>query len=157
MVNVVLAWHIIVNMENCQTASEAWHRSCIRLSDILSVRMNIEQVREYCLTLPGATEDMPYGKDWLVFRIEGKIFLHIWLEAPLPTAAVKLTPERCEELRDAYNAISPAYHLNKTHWNDISIEEDLPEDMIKGLIDESYQLVLSGLPKKVQAKYSEAV
>ena len=50
--------------------------------------MNIEEVREYCLSLPGTEEAMPYGEDWVVFRVGGKIFLHIWLEAPIPTIAV---------------------------------------------------------------------
>jgi predicted DNA-binding protein (MmcQ/YjbR family) len=47
---------------------------------------------------------MPYGEDWVVFRIGGKIYLHIWLKAPIPTIAVKLLPERGEELREEYNA-----------------------------------------------------
>lgn len=84
--------------------------------------MNIEEVRKYCLSLPDTEEAMPYGEDWVVFRVGGKIFLHIWLEAPIPTIAVKLLPERGEELREEYNAFSPAYHLNKKHWNDIFIE-----------------------------------
>lgn len=71
------------------------------------------------MSLPYVEEDMPYGNDWVVFRIGGKIFLHIWLEAPIPTIAVKLLPERGEELREEYNAFSPAYYLNKKHWNDI--------------------------------------
>ena len=66
--------------------------------------MNIEEVRAYCLTLPGVTEDMPYGPDWVVFRIEGKIFLHISLERRL--IAIKLRPERGEELRDKFDAVT---------------------------------------------------
>ena len=58
--------------------------------------MNIEEVRKYCLSLPDTEEAMPYGEDWVVFRVGGKIFLHIWLEAPIPTIAVKLLPERGE-------------------------------------------------------------
>ena len=112
--------------------------------------MNIEQVREFCLSLPGSTEDMPYGPDWLVFRIQGKIFLHIWFEAPLPTIAVKLKPEVGEALRDSYNAITPAYHLNKTHWNDIWIESGFSDDQIQSWIMESYKLVKSSLPQNKQ-------
>lgn len=111
--------------------------------------MNIEEVREYCMSLPYVEEDMPYGNDWVVFRIGGKIFLHIWLEAPIPTIAVKLLPERGEELREEYNAFSPAYHLNKKHWNDIFIEDTFPVDMIEEWIKESYELVKSKLPKNV--------
>lgn len=88
--------------------------------------MNIEEVRKYCLSLPDTEEAMPYGEDWVVFRVGGKIFLHIWLEAPIPTIAVKLLSERGEELREEYNAFSPAYHLNKKHWNDIFIEGSFP-------------------------------
>ena len=94
--------------------------------------MNIEDVREYALTLAGANEDMPYGPDWLIFRIEGKIFLHIWLESPEPTCAVKLEPEFGQSLREHYEGVRPAYHLNKT---------------------QSYELVLSKLPKKLREKY----
>ena len=115
--------------------------------------MNIEQVREYALTLPGTTEDMPYGPDWLIFRIEGKIFLHIWLEAPEKTYAVKLKPEVGAELREQYDAIRPAYHLNKIHWNDILIENYFSNEQIEGWIKESYSLVLSNLPRRLKENY----
>ena len=112
--------------------------------------MNIEEVREYCLSLSGTEEAMPYGEDWVVFRVGGKIFLHIWLEAPIPTIAVKLLPERGEDLREEYNAFSPAYHLNKKHWNDIFIEGSFPNRMIEDWIKESYELVKSKLPKSIE-------
>jgi len=114
--------------------------------------MNIEDAREYCLSLPGVTEDMPYGPDWVVFRIEGKIIMHIWLEAPVSTIAIKLPPALGEELRDRYNGVTAAYHLNKVHWNDIFIE-DFPDDMVKEWINTSYKLVISHLPLKLRTKY----
>ena len=113
--------------------------------------MSIEEVRRYCLTLPGVTEDMPYGPDWVVFRIERKIFLHISLERRL--IAIKLLPERGEQLRDKYAAITPAWHLNKKHWNDVVIESTFPDATIHGWISESYELVKSKLPKKLREKY----
>lgn len=115
--------------------------------------MNIENVRIYALSLPGATEDMPYGPDWVVFRIEGKIFLHIWLVSPEPTCAVKLAPEKGIELRERFEGIKPAYHLNKTHWNDLYLDNLLDEDVRKW-IHESYDIVLSHLPKRLKEKYS---
>lgn len=115
--------------------------------------MNIENVRIYALSLPGATEDMPYGPDWVVFRIEGKIFLHIWLVSPEPTCAVKLAPEKGIELRERFEGIKPAYHLNKTHWNDLYLDNLLDEDVCKW-IHESYDIVLSHLPKRLKEKYS---
>lgn len=109
--------------------------------------MNIEEVREYALSLPQATEDMPYGPDWLIFRIGGKIFLHIWLESPEPTCAVKLPPQEGEELRDSMGgAVRPAYHLNKTHWNDLMLEQT-DDDVVRRLIRKSYDLVRSHLPR----------
>jgi len=114
--------------------------------------MNIEEVREYALSLQGATEDMPYGPDWLIFRIEGKIFLHIWLESPTPTCAVKLEPEYGQELRDQCSGVQPAYHLNKTHWNDIYLNL-IDDEQVKAFITQSYLLVRSKLPKRLRAKY----
>ena len=83
--------------------------------------MNIEEVRIFALTLPGTTEDMPYGPDWIIFRIEGKIYLHLRLDLPDPTCAVKLRPEEGTELREQYDGITSAYHLNKIHWNDLRL------------------------------------
>ncbi len=113
--------------------------------------MNIEEVRAYCLALPGVTEDMPYGPDWVVFRIEGKIFLHISLERRL--IAIKLRPERGEALREKYDAVTPAWHMNKKHWNDIVIENTFPDNIIEGWIKESYDLVKSKFPKRLKEKY----
>jgi len=95
---------------------------------------------------------MPYGPNWLIFRIEGKIFLHIWLEAPEPTCAVKLEPDLGEELREHYGGVQPAYHLNKAHWNDIYIEL-IDEPLVKQWIEHSYLLVRSKLPKRLREKY----
>ena len=111
--------------------------------------MNIEQVRAYALSLPGTTEDMPYGPDWLIFRIGGKIFLHIWLESPEPTCAVKLAPDRGAELREHHDGIRPAYHLNKTHWNDLYLET-LDDKLTEQLIRSSYQTVADKLPKRLR-------
>lgn len=119
-----------------------------------TVKMNIEEVREYAMALPGVEEDMPYGPDWLIFRIEGKIFLHIRLEAPESVCAVKLDPDEGEELREHYDGIRPAYHLNKTHWNDLYLEM-LDDRLVKTLIEKSYMIVRSRLPKRLRGKYEQ--
>ena len=113
--------------------------------------MNIQEVRTYCLTLPGVTEDMPYGPDCVVFRVEGKIFLHMFLSRGI--VAVKLLPVCGEELREKYAAVTPAWHLNKKHWNDIVIENTFPDETIQEWIKESYELVKSKLPKRLKEKY----
>jgi predicted DNA-binding protein (MmcQ/YjbR family) len=114
--------------------------------------MNIEEVRDYALSLPGVTEDSPYGPDMIVFRIEQKIFLHMPLEYADPRVSVKLPPEEGQSLREHTDGIRPAYHLNKTHWNDIYLDI-IDGDEVKKLIHESYMLVLSKLPKKLRMKY----
>lgn len=111
--------------------------------------MNIEQVREFALSLPAATEDMPYGPDWLIFRIAQKIFLHLRLDAPSPTCAVKLPPEEGIYLREHYDAIQPAYHLNKTHWSDLYLDS-LDQKLVESLIVKSYRAVRAKLPKAVR-------
>ena len=115
--------------------------------------MNIEEVREFCLSLPGVTEDSPYGPDMIVFRVEGKIFLHLPLEYADPRMSVKLPPDKGVELRERYAAISAAFHLNKTHWNDILIERTFPREQLEAWILESYQIVFNKLPKKLRDKY----
>ena len=121
--------------------------------------MNIEQVREYTLSLYGVTEDQPFGDDNITFRLEGKIFMCLWLgggkqdmENPEPRLALKLAPERNEELRAQFSAVTPAWHWNKKHWNDVYYEQ--VEDLqVKEWIRESYHLVASKLPKSVRHKY----
>ena len=121
--------------------------------------MDIEQVREYTLSIPGVTEDQPFGDDIITFRIEGKIFLCLWLgggkydmKDSQPRFALKLAADRNEELREHYSAILPAWHWNKKHWSDVYYEQ-LEDELIEGLIKESYDLVVSKLPKVVRCKY----
>ena len=117
--------------------------------------MNIEQELEYTLSLYGVTEDQPFGYDIITFRLEGKIFVCLWLgddkdsEARL---ALKLSPERNEELRAQFPAVTPAYHWNKKHWSDVYYEQ-LDDTLVKDWIKESYQLIASKLPKAIRQKY----
>ena len=121
--------------------------------------MDIEQVREYTLSLAGVTEDQPFGDDVITFRLEGKIFVCLWLgnssqdiKDSAPRFALKLLPERNVELQERYPAITPAWHWNKTHWSDVYYAS-LDDALIRSIIRESYLLVLSKLPKALRAKY----
>ena len=121
--------------------------------------MNIEQVREYTLSLPGVTEDQPFGDDNITFRLEGKIFLCLWLgcdrldlKGPAPRFALKLSPDRNEELREKFSTVTPAWHWNKTHWSDVYYE-NMEESQVEEWIRESYIQVASKLPKTVRQKY----
>lgn len=112
--------------------------------------MNIEEVRYYALSLREVTEDL-FAENWLSFRIEGKWFLLIQLDAPEPRVAVKLPPNEGMALREEYDGVRPAYHMNKTHWNDLYLER-LNDDFVRKQILHSYQLVVSRLPKAARQR-----
>ena len=121
--------------------------------------MNIEQVREYTLSLYGVTEDQPFGDDNITFRLEGKIFMCLSLGGDKyeiknsePRLALKLSPERNEELRAQFSVVTPAFHWNKKHWSDVYYGQ-LDDTQIEEWIKESYRLVASKLPKAIRHKY----
>lgn len=103
--------------------------------------MSIQEIQDYCQSLPNTEKAMPCGENLLVFHMEGNIYLYVWLKAPISSITVKLQPERGKELRERYNAISPAYHICEKHWNDIFIDGTFPNNMIEEWIKESYDLV----------------
>lgn len=110
--------------------------------------MNIETFRGFCLTLPYTTEDMPFGEDFLVFRIANRIFALMNLNRVPMSVSLKCDPERAIELREQYpDKIVAGYHLNKKHWNTILLES-LPEVLIKEMVQHSYNQVLVKVTKK---------
>ncbi|MCG6188762.1 MmcQ/YjbR family DNA-binding protein [Maribellus maritimus] len=111
--------------------------------------MNIEELREYCLSLKGVSEEFPFGETTLVFKVGGKMFCLTSLEGDL-SISVKNDPEKNIELREEYPAIIPGYHMNKKHWNTISVDGSISDDMIKNFVDESYDLIVMGLTRKQQ-------
>ena len=108
--------------------------------------MNIETLREYCLSKKGAKEDFPFGETTLVFKVRGKIFLLIGLDNFPLQFNVKCDPEKAEELREEYSSVIPAFHMNKKHWNTVILNGQIPLRQIREMIDESYQLVVRSLP-----------
>ena len=117
--------------------------------------MNLEELREYCLSLPHVTEDMPFGEDILVFRICNRIFVLTSLDSVPLRVSLKCDPERAVELREQYpDKIVAGYHLNKKHWNTVRIDGSLPDSLIKEWITDSYNLVVMGLPQKVRRELS---
>ncbi len=110
--------------------------------------MNIETLREYCLSKPGVSESFPFDEDTLVFKVLNKIFLLTSLDASL-SINVKCDPERALEWREQYPCVIPGYHMNKKHWNTVLIDGSLSDDQIHEMIDHSYHLVSKGKnPKK---------
>jgi len=120
--------------------------------------MNVQQYFEYCLSKKGVTEHFPFDQDTLVFKVGGKMFalssMQEW-EKGTPAVNLKCDPEKAQELRANYDAIEPGFHMSKTHWNTVRFNEDVSDQMMRGLIDDSYDLVVKSLTKKAQAELGE--
>ena len=114
--------------------------------------MNIEALREYCLSKKEVTEEFPFGNDTLVFKVKGKIFLLAGLDNNPLQFNVKCDPEKAIELREQYDAVQPGYHMNKKHWNTITVDGSAPHKKLKEWIDHSYQLVAEKNPKKAKKR-----
>ncbi|MEJ1223163.1 MmcQ/YjbR family DNA-binding protein [Sediminicola sp. 1XM1-17] len=114
--------------------------------------MDIEAFRAYCIAKKGVTEEFPFDADTLVFKVMGKMFALAPLERIPSQVNLKCDPDRAIELREAYDGIIiPGYHMSKTHWNTLYIEHHLPTSLVMELIDDSYDLVVAGLTKKLKA------
>jgi predicted DNA-binding protein (MmcQ/YjbR family) len=109
--------------------------------------MDRDALRQICLGFAGAEETFPFGPENSVFKVAGKIFALSRLDGDPLRVSVKCDPPLAEELRAAHPAIIPGYHLNKRHWNTIVIDGSLPEQMIADMIEDSYDLVVSRLPR----------
>jgi predicted DNA-binding protein (MmcQ/YjbR family) len=113
--------------------------------------LNVEELRDYCLLKPGATEGFPFGEDTLVFKVGGKMFLLTGLEAG-NNFNVKCDPELAVELRERYTEVQPGYHMNKKMWNTVYMDGALTKRQLFEMIDQSYGLVVRSLPKKTQTE-----
>ena len=102
--------------------------------------MNIENLRDYCISKKGASESFPFGDDTLVFKVNGKIFALVNLDGDL-SINLKCDPALAIELRERYSSVTPGYHMNKKHWNTVIIDGSIPDKEIFSWIDHSYDLV----------------
>jgi predicted DNA-binding protein (MmcQ/YjbR family) len=116
--------------------------------------MNIEQIRDYCLSKKGVSEDFPFDSDTLVFKVLGKMFALAslkWWERGEAAINLKADPDFSEALRAEHDSIRPGYHMSKKHWNTLYLHEgNLSPKLIKELIDHSYDMVVKGMPKKMR-------
>ena len=112
--------------------------------------MDASELRRWCLHQPGAIQDFPFGPETSVFKVSGKIFALSALERTPLQVSVKCEPDLAVSLRDSYPAIRPGYHLNKRHWNTVTVDGSLPDQLVRDLIEDSYDLVVSALPKRVR-------
>jgi predicted DNA-binding protein (MmcQ/YjbR family) len=105
------------------------------------VAVTSDELREWCLSMPGAIEDFPFAPGVSVFKVAGKMFALSSLAADPLTISVKCDPILAESLRNSYASIVPGYHLNKRHWLTVSLNEDAGDDMVRDLVQDSYDLV----------------
>ncbi len=113
--------------------------------------MNANEILDYCLAKKGVSENFPFDNETLVMKVETKMFLLMGLEKQPLVINVKTDPEWSAELREQYPQITGAYHMNKTHWNSVSVD-GLKKELILKMIDQSYELVFSSLTKKEKEK-----
>lgn len=118
--------------------------------------MDVESVRDYCLSLPLATEDFPFDEQTLAFRVCGKIFAMIDLEW-VDWFVLKCEPAYAMELRERYSEITPAWHMNKKHWNQVSLFGGLSDELVRHLIRHSYRRVVLKLPVGVRNSHPEVL
>lgn len=118
--------------------------------------MNVESLREYCLSLPLATEDFPFDEITLVFRVVGKIFAMLDLERP-DVVSLKCNPDYALQLREEHPEISGAWHMNKKYWNQVNLSGHLEDELVQGLVRHSYAEVVKKLTRKERAEHEEII
>ena len=118
--------------------------------------MHIDTYREYCLAKKGVTEGFPFDESVLVFKVMGKIFALTNIHDDEFSVNLKCDPDRAVELRAEYEEeIIPGYHMNKQHWNTVSFDGDLRNELLKELIDHSYALVAKSLKKSQREELAD--
>ena len=132
-------------------------KKCVNLPMLKPSKMDICSFRDYCLSLPLAEETLPFDENTLVFKIGGKIFAAAEI-GDFRHFAVKCDPDEAILLRDRFPEIRPPKYFNKRHWNFVSVEGDLSEEMLRKQIEESFRLVIEGLsPKAFRQEVMERV
>lgn len=109
--------------------------------------MNIEQLRDYCLSKKGAKECFPFDNRTLVFKVFNKMFLLTDIEEIPLSFNVKCDPLKAIELREEFSCVIPGFHMSKKHWNTIIVDGSVNSEQLLGWIDDSYELVVAGLTK----------
>jgi len=104
-------------------------------------------LKRLCLAFPGAEETFPFSPEVSVFKVGGKIFALASLQAEPLAVSLKCEPPLAEQLRDAHPAIVPGYHLNKRHWNTVTLDGSLDDEIVRDMVEDSYDLVVEQLPR----------
>jgi len=117
--------------------------------------MEYQDLCNYLMAKKGTSKDMPFDTDSLCFRVGSKIFaIMAWQDDPIKIS-LKADPVEAIILRQEYPGITPGYHMNKKHWNTVVVDERIPDEEIRSMIDQSYELVLKGLRRDDQQHIRE--
>lgn len=116
--------------------------------------MDIEMIRDYCISKKATTEEFPFDEVTLVFKVMGKMYACIGLDNP-EWLSLKCDPEYAIDLRDRYSGIEGAFHFNKKYWNQVSLKGDISDKLILSLIDHSYDEVIKKFTRKLKQEYNE--
>jgi predicted DNA-binding protein (MmcQ/YjbR family) len=114
-----------------------------------------DRVIAECGGKPGSSEEYPFGDGVAVFKVGGRIFALVSLGAAPGSVSLKCDPDLAVELRDRYTAITPGYHLNKTHWNTVELDGSVPADEVSELIDHSHELIVAKLPRAIRTELQQ--
>jgi predicted DNA-binding protein (MmcQ/YjbR family) len=117
--------------------------------------MRREETVRYCLSKPGAIETWPFGDEVAVFKVAGKMFALLPVDADPPEISLKCDPTLATALRSTYRAVRPGYHLNKRHWNTVTLDGSIDDDEVQEWIDHSYELIVAKLPRSERDRLSE--
>ena len=116
--------------------------------------MNIEELREYCMDKKHVTESFPFDNETLVFKVMNKMFALTGINNNPLSVNLKCDPEKAVALREEYSCVLPGYHMSKQHWNTVVIDGSVPDKLVKEWIDESYNMIVASLPKRVREQMS---
>ena len=114
--------------------------------------MTARGLKKLCLGFPGASETFPFGSVSSVFKVEGKLFAISALESSPLRVTLKCEPELAEQLRAAHSAIVPGYHLNKRHWNTVTLDGSVSDAMVRDMVEDSYDLIVAAMPRAVRER-----
>lgn len=109
--------------------------------------MDLHTLRTALLAKRGAVEDFPFGPTTLVAKVGGKMFALVGQNDDPLTVSLKCDPAHIQFLRDTFPAVRPGYHLNKDHWNTVTLDNSIPDSDLHAMIDDSYRLVVKGLTR----------
>jgi predicted DNA-binding protein (MmcQ/YjbR family) len=110
-------------------------------------------LRKLCLGFPEAFEHFPFGPEHSVFKVEGKLFAISALRRSPLKVSLKCEPELAEQLRASFpEAIAPGYHLNKRHWNTVTLDDSVPDEMVRDMVEDSYDLIVAAMPRAVRER-----